>query len=185
MAFSIPSIEPATVIAGDTLQWTRTLPDYRAGDGWSLAYTLINATGKITITATAQGDDFLVNVPAGTSASYAPGDYAWRAQVARAGEVFTVASGRMTVAPSFNAASLDDRSAARRMLDAVEAVLENRAGSDVAEYEINGRQLKYLSIPDLLKLRDRLRFDVQREVAAQAAAQGLPPPNRLFVRFGR
>ncbi len=185
MAFPIPTLEPATVIAGDTIQWTRSLPDYRAGDGWSLAYTLINAAGKITIAASVKDDDFFVNVPAATSANYAPGDYAWRAQVSRAGQVFTVASGRMTVSPSFSGAALDDRSAARRMLDAVEAVLENRAGSDVAEYEINGRQLKYLSIPDLLKLRDRLRFDVQRELAAQAAAQGLPPPNRLFVRFGR
>ncbi len=185
MAFPIPSLEPARVIAGDTIQWTRLLHDYPAGDGWTLAYTLINAAGKVTIAASAQGDDFLVNVPAATSALWSAGDYAWRAQVSKAGQVFTVASGRITIEPAFSAATLDDRSAARKMLDAVEAVLGNRASSEVAEYEINGRQLKYLSIPDLLKLRDRLRFDVQREDAALAAAQGLPPPNRIFVRFGR
>ena len=69
-------------------------------------------------------------------------------------------------------------------MESTQAVLEGRATSAVAEYEIAGRQLKYISIPDLLKLRDRLRFDVQREENADRAAAGLPPKGRINVRFG-
>ncbi len=185
MAPPIPSVEPTSVIAGDTVKWTKSLADYPAGDGWSLTYTFINAGGKFTISAGADGDAFLVNVAPATSGGWSAGDYDWRAQVSKSGEIFTVATGRTTVQPSFGGSTLDGRSTARKMLDAVEAVLENRASSEVAEYQINGRQLKYTSIPDLLKLRDRLRFDVQREDAALKAAQGLPRSNRTFVRFGR
>lgn len=181
MAPPIPSVEPTRFIAGDTVKWTKSLTDYPAGEGWSLTYTFINTGGKFTIAASADGDAFLVNIAPATSGGLAAGDYDWRAQVSKAGEVFTIATGRTTVQPSFGAATLDGRTTARKMLDAVEAVLENRASSDVAEYQINGRQLKYISIPDLLKLRDRLRFDVQRE----EAVQGLPRSNRTYVRFGR
>lgn len=185
MAPPIPSVEPTSVIAGDTVKWTKSLPDYPASDGWSLAYTFINAAGKFPVAASADGDDFTVSVPPVTTTDWIPGDYDWRAQVSKAGEVYTVATGRTTVKPSFSAATLDGRSSARKMLDAIEAVLENRASSEVAEYQINGRQLKYTSIPDLLKLRDRLRAEVRREENALRSAQGLPPSTRVFVRFGR
>ena len=75
----IPTTEPAAVNAGDTVRWRRALADYPASAGWALTYTLLNAAGKITITASAQGDDHLVSVPAATSAGWAAGDYAWRA----------------------------------------------------------------------------------------------------------
>ncbi len=185
MAPPISTVEPTSVIAGDTVKWTKSLPDYPASDGWSLAYTFINAAGKFPVAASADGDDYAVSVPPATTTGWIAGDYDWRAQVSKAGEVFTVATGRTTVKPSFGAATLDGRSTARKMLDAVEAVLENRASSEVAEYQINGRQLKYTSIPDLLKLRDRLRADVRREENVLRAAQGLPPSTRVFVRFGR
>ena len=62
--------EPARVTAGDTIAWTKTLSDYPASAGWVLAYTLINAGAKITITAAASGDDHAVTVLAATSAGY-------------------------------------------------------------------------------------------------------------------
>lgn len=184
MTAPIPTIEPTVIVAGDTLKWQKTLENFPASQGWTLTYTLINATGKRTFTATADGDSFLVTVAASTTATWAAGSYSYRGQVAKAGEVYTISTGTMTVQPSFAAATLDDRSQAQKMLDAVNAVLEGRATSAVAEYEIAGRQLKYISIPDLLKLRDRLRFDVQREENADRAAAGLPPKGRINVRFG-
>ena len=42
-----PTTEPASLQAGDTLRWQRTLPDYPASEGWVLSYRLINAQGKL------------------------------------------------------------------------------------------------------------------------------------------
>lgn len=184
MTKAIATTEPANIIAGDTAKWVKSLADYPASAGWGLVYTFINAAGKFTLTASAQGDDFLIVAAANTSAAWLPGEYQWRAQVSKAGEVYTVASGRTVVAPSFGAATLDGRSEARKMLEAIEATLGGRASSATAEYEIQGRSLKYIPIPELLQLRDRLRADVVREDAAAAAAAGLPSRSRIQVRFG-
>lgn len=181
---AIPTIEPTTVNAGDTIRWTRTLPDYPASAGWVLAYTLLNAASKITITSAASGDDHAVNVAAATSAAWVAGDYAWRAQVSKSGEVYTVGEGRMTVAPSFGAATLDTRSSARKALEAVEAYLADPSNLTAAKYEIAGRSLDRFPLTDLWSHRDRLRFEVAREDAAARVAAGLPDTRRVFVRFG-
>lgn len=183
MAAPIPLTEPSTLTPGDTAKWLRCLPDYPASAGWVLSYTLVNTSGRISITAGADGDDHLVNVPATTTAAYAAGRYAWRAQVALAGDVFTVATGSVDVLPSF-AAAVDARSHAAKTLANIEAYLENANNLSAASYEINGRSLQRLSIPDLLTLRDRYRAEVAREANASAIARGLPDRRRIMVRFG-
>lgn len=183
MSATIPYGEPARLIAGDTAKWLKALPDYPAGDGWVLTYSLVNSLQRISFSATASGDEHLVTVAASTTAAWVAGAYTWRAQVALAGEVFTVGSGSITVAPSF-ATAKDGRTQARRMLDAVEATLEGRASSDVEQLMISGRSVKHLPVADLLTLRDRLRLDVAREEAAERAAAGLPARGRVMVRFG-
>lgn len=184
MTAPIPTTEPASVNAGDTVKWLKSLPDYLASDGWTLSYTLINAGSKISITSTAQGTDHLVNVSNTTSAAWAAGTYDYRAQASKASEVYTVGSGRIVVKPAFSAATLDARSQVRKTLEAIEATLEGRASSATAEYQIAGRQLKYIPISELLVLRDRLRADVAREDSAAAVAAGLSPRGRIQVRFG-
>lgn len=183
MSAPTPYTEPARIVAGDTAKWIKQLGDYSAADGWVLTYTLVNATQRYTITGTAAGTDHLVTAAAAITAGWVAGDYSYRAQVAKAAEVFTVATGRITVEPTF-AAATDGRSQARRTLEAVEATLEGRASSAVAEYQIAGRMLKNIPLTELLALRDRLRFDVLREEAAERAAAGLSPKGRITVRFG-
>lgn len=179
-----PTLEPASVNAGDTVRWVKTLSDYPASAGWVLIYVLLNAAGKITITTSAQGADHLVNVAAATSANWAAGDYAWRSQASKDGEVYTVDEGRITVRPSFGAAQLDTRSSARIAFEAVEAYLADANNLSAAEYQIAGRQLRRHSLSELWQHRDRLRVEVAREDAAARLAAGLPDTRRVFVRFG-
>lgn len=180
-----PTTEPLVVNAGDTVRWTKTLADYPASDGWALTYTFINAAGKFTVAASASGADHAVNASAATTATWPAGDYDWRAQASKAGDVFTVAEGRITVRPSFGAATLDARSSARKALEAVEAYLANSNNLSAAEYQIAGRQLRRYSLPELWSHRDRLRQEVAREDAAASAAAGLSSRSRVYVRFGR
>ena len=181
MTTSIPTTEPSTINAGDTVKWTKTLADYPANDGWVLSYELIKASTRITITASASGADHLVNVSAATSVNYVAGNYDWRARVTKASEVYTVGYGRITISQSFSSA-IDARSTARQALEAIEATLTGRGTAATAEYEIAGRRLKYTPLPDLIKLRDRYRIDVAREDAALRSAAGLPNPGRIQVR---
>ena len=181
MTAQIPTSEPSTITPGDTVKWTRTLADYSASDSWVLSYELINSANRYTLTAAASGADHLVTIAAATSLAYVAGVYDWRARATKAGEVYTVGSGRVTVAKSF-AAATDTRSQARRTLEAIEATLEGRSTSATAEYEIAGRKLRFIAIPELLTLRDRYRVDVAREDAATRCAAGLPNPGRIYVR---
>ncbi len=181
-----PTTEPTTVNAGDTVIWRRTLADYPASDGWALEYTLLSAAAKITINAVADGADHLVNAAAGTTGSWAAGDYAWRAQVSKAGQVFTVGEGRMTVRPSFTAATtLDTRSSARKALEAVKAYLADANNIKASEYEIAGRQLRRYTLSELWAHHDRLVTEVRNEGAADRIAAGLPSNTRVYVRFGQ
>lgn len=179
-----PTTEPDLIVAGDTAKWLRSLDDYPANASWVLSYTLVSAANRYTFTATASGADHLVTVAAATTTSWVPGTYTWRAQVSKAGEVYTVGSGSLTVRPSF-ATATDGRSHARRTLEAIEAVIEGRATSEVSYYMIGGRQLRYIEPAQLLALRDRYRAEVAREDAAQRAAAGLPDKRRVFVRFSQ
>lgn len=173
--------EPALIIPGDTVKWTRTLADYPPSAGWALSYELLNAQHRYEIAAAADGNAHRVDVSTETTQTYAPGAYEWRARVTNAEEVYTVATGRLTVAPSFGAAA-DIRSHARRPLDAIEAVLEGRATSATAEYEINGRRLRYIPLTELHALRTKY----QREVAAEEGKRGpRGVSGRITVRFGR
>ena len=180
MAIVTSNTEPTSILPGDTVKWTRSLADYPASAGWALSYELVNAQHRYQIAAAAEGDSHRVIISAQTTEGYAPGSYAWRARVTHADEVYTIGEGRLTVAPSFVAAG-DVRSHARRALDAIEAVLEGRATSATAEYEINGRRLKYIPLIDLHAMRSKY----QREVAAEEGKSGSRGvPGRITVRFG-
>ncbi len=173
------------MVAGDTVTWSKSLADYSAADGWVLKYRLINAAGKIDITAGASEADHLVSVAASVSELWTPGTYAWQAYVEKAAERFTVGSGSIEIKPDLaaQAAGYDTRTTAKRLLEAVEAVLANRATRADLEYEVAGRRMKSMSHADLLAARDKLKAEVVREDAAARIAQGLSPKNKLYVRF--
>lgn len=192
---TIPTTEPTTITAGDTVQWTKTLSDYPA-DAYALNYTLQPISGgtPLEVTAAASGTDHAVTISAATSAGYSSGDYRWFSFVsdlATSTQRFTLEHGSLSILPdpaTFTTAS-DLRSHARTVLDAIEAVLEGRATSAQAEYSLNvagnQTQIKYIQIADLLKLRSYYAAEVKREDQAEAIAKGMGSGNRILVRFNR
>ncbi len=186
MSAPVPTTEPTTFRAGDLLSWTKSLADYPANDGWALTYTLINSTGKITITASASGADFSVSVPAATTAPYVPGIYQWMARVSKALEIMTVASGTIEILPNLaTATTFDFRSHARTMLDAIEAAFEGRASSTQLSYSINGRTVEHLTPEQLIKWRNFYQLEVTKEAQAEQLARTGINPRRIGVRFKR
>ena len=184
---TLPESVPASVRAGDSVSWRISLADYPASDGWVLAYRLINATAKIDIAASSDGADHLVAEAAADTDGWAAGTYAWVAAVTKGANRYTVGSGSIEILPDLAAvaaAGYDTRSTATKLLAAIEAVLENRATRADLEYEIAGRRIKFMPLPDLLAARDKLKREVAAEIQAQRVAAGLPAGNRVLVRFG-
>lgn len=187
MAIDIPTTEPARVRAGDTVTWRKSLADYPATAGWVLSYRLINAAGKIDIVATASGADHLVSVAKAATANYTAGDYTLLAWVDNGTERVTLDPGRLTVLPNLAAqtAGYDARSAAKKMLDAIDAALLSLSSGErlaVVEAEVAGRRLKY-DFAGLMKLRNLYAAAVRSEENAERAALGLGARNKLNVRL--
>lgn len=185
MTATVPTTEPASVVAGDSWTWKITLADYPAGT-FTLKYRLINAAGKIDITAAASGTDHLVTVASTTSAGYTAGDYTFTAWVEKTGERWTVGSGTITVKPNIAAlTTLDARTAAAKILDQLMAAYTTYTTSNghVAEYEIAGRRMKYRSAAEILEQISVWEARVAAEKRAERIAAGLGGGNKLYVRF--
>jgi hypothetical protein len=177
--------EPAALIAGDTWTWRKSVADYKAGDGWSLKYRLVPADGGASeFTATADGDAYQVSVPAATTAGFATGSVAWFALVSKGADRVTVDQGRFTIRPNpATATTAQMLSHARKVLAAIEAVLETRATRDQEEYQIEGRSLKRTPLNELVKFRSFYRSEVRREEQAEDLARGRQTSNAVVVRF--
>src|SRR3972149_3831252 len=121
---------PLRLQAGDTWEWTDSLPDYPAPT-WVLKYAL-HKTGiaAIVLTAVESGTDHKVTVSSATNAGYGAGEYQWAAYVEHAdGRRYTVGEGRVTLKSSLVTAVVgtDNRSHAQKTIDAIEATMEGRA----------------------------------------------------------
>jgi hypothetical protein len=175
---------PSTVQAGDTLAQTYTLEDYPA-TGWVLSFTLISAAAKYTVAATNSSGAHLLAATAATTATWAPGTYAWVAHVVSGAQRVTLNSGEVLIKPDLAAATTyDARTPARKALDAVDAALATYGSKAyVQTIQVGERQHTFVSPADFLKFRDQLRTEVQREQSAERLAKGLGAKNRLLVRF--
>lgn len=185
MAATIPSIEPRSARAGDTWAWTRDLPDYPAGT-WTLTYLLYSAAGVWPITATADGDTHAVAATPGETSQIPAGRYDWTAAVSDGTDRYQVGTGAIQILPDLSsAASYDGRSHARRMLDAINAIMEGRAGSgdlDVVKAAFGDRGTDY-DLPSLIKLRQQYASAVQAEDDAARIARGERSSRFIATRF--
>jgi hypothetical protein len=182
-----PTTEPSVLVAGDRWAWKRTdLGSDYAPTSYSLKYAArLEGTGttEIEINATGSGTDYLVEVSKTTTGAYAPGRYRWQAYITRASdsERVMVDSGMFEVKPNRDSATADPRSHARKVLDAIEAVIEQRATRDQMSYMINGRQLSRMKIDDLMMFRDKYRA----EVLAEERAESGKGRTKLVMRLSR
>lgn len=169
--------------AGDTLDFTTSVPEYPSSAGWTLKYRLAPrvAGTAIDLTASAESDGYRVQVAAASTIGWAAGFYTWTAYVEKAAERYTVGRGQLEIraASTTLAAGSDGRTHARKVLDAIESVIEGRATLDQQEYAIAGRSLKRMAIDELM----RFRRIYQSEVKAEELAAGIGTARTLQVRL--
>ena len=181
--------EPEKIVAGDRLIFKRTdlHADY-ANSAYTLKYSArLEASGstEIEITASASGEDYLVEVASATTASYSTGVYRWQAYITRNSDSqrLTLDSGTWEVIANRDASTADPRSHARIMLEKIESILEGRAASDVNSYSINGRSLTKIPIPELLQFRAAYRAEWLREIRKERAENGVGTGAVIKVQF--
>lgn len=176
------------LIVGDTLDYTTSVPDYLASDGYALTYRLIPRTSgsAITITTIASGDDFRAYVAPAVTATWTAGEYSWAAYVTKAGDRWTVDEGTCTIkVDPATVAAYDGRSEAQIALEAAIAALANytATGGRVRRYAIAGREMEYANAADLLKEVNYWQSVVNREQAAEAVRKGQADPRRVYIRM--
>jgi hypothetical protein len=164
------------IIQGATYNWEVKLADYLPSDGWSLKYYLRGVGTGLDITATDEDDVFQVEINATQSATLTVGNYSWQGFVAKDDENICIAQGKILVKTGFVGLEItdqiDNRSAIKIALDAIDALLANKATLDQQRYVIGNRQLDRIPIPDLLNLRKEYQKLYNQEVRAEAAKNG-------------
>lgn len=131
---------------------------------WSVQAILAGPT-KQTLDAVGDGPRHTFKETAVATGSWAAGTYAVSIRATNGDDVFEIEAGSIEVKPDMAAldAGHDARTHARKVLDAIEAVIEQRATKDQMGYSIGGRSLQRTPIADLIKLRTQYRAEVNRQ----------------------
>ena len=185
-----PTQEPDTLVVGDRWVWRRDdlVSDYPL-DEYALEYRFTeDSTGNtnaFTIAATEAESTYLVEIASAVTASLTAGDYQWAAFIIRSSDNHRVVieQGRTEILPNLQNTTADLRSHAKKVLDAIEAVLENRASQDQMSYSIAGRSLSRMSIDDLMTFRNRYRAEYLREIKLARIKNKQASGNTIKVRF--
>lgn len=151
-----PTQEPLQIVAGDSIEWNRTLTDFLASDGWALKYVFLSqGHPPITIESTPDGAAHLVNVSASITAAWAAAEYRWTAYVTKGAERKTLGSGQVKILPdpATRDELFDPRTENQKILDAINAVLAGELTNPLAKYKISGREAERYSRLELLKLQ--------------------------------
>jgi len=185
MNASIPEVEPTEFTAGDTVKWKIYTSDYLPDDGWVMSYVFVDDDEQHTITGTDNGDGYhLITIDTTTSATFSPGYFRWQSYVSKDAERYTIGRGEIEVKADFATATTgyDSRSHVKKVLDAIESLIEGKASKDQESWSVEGRALSRYSWPDLLKLRDKYLRYYREEQAAERIARGLDGGRKIVVR---
>lgn len=196
MTATVRTIEPTQITTYEEVSWTKSIPDYPASL-WQLNYYFrgpgvgFNAAWGTEVTA--DGDVFEITVPATkTDDITVAGWYRWQAwltEIADTTNKILIGEGRTKVVLRFDPAStatIETRTAAKIMLDTIDAALLAFATSDVSEYEIStpagSRRVKRGDKAQLMEQRKYWASIVTNEIARENAKNGRPLMSSVKMR---
>ena len=170
--------EPSLITANTTVTWAKSFTAYPAPT-WVLTYTFFASSTftPVAIAAAADAPDHAMTVAATDTVGWPMGTMRWTATVTDGASIIQVGYGSILVRGG--------TSHVQKMLDAIHAVMENRATQDVLKYSIGNRTLEKMGAEELIKWESHYKIEYQRELDAEQLAQGLPGSKRINVRFNQ
>lgn len=148
--------------ANTTVAWSFS---HDLADGsWQFSYAF-RGPGVIDIVAASSSGIVTVEVSAVVTVAWLPGLYDWQLFASKGDDRQLIESGSAEVLADFAslAAGYDSRSLNRKMLDAINTVLQGRILSDHERYSIDGRSLDRIPIMELQSLKRQYSIMVRRE----------------------
>ena len=177
-----PTEVPEILQKGDFWAWKKTnlAIDYPLA-AYSLKYKFYLIDGStasnFTLTASESNDEYIISTS--STSSHTAGDYRWDEIIVRTSD-----SAEKIISDGFSTV-FDNavRSHAKIVLDAIEAVIQNRANIDQSSMSIAGRTLSRMSIDELMTFRDRYKAEYLQEVKKARINNKQASGNTIKVRF--
>lgn len=166
---------PGKITAGLNFTAEITATDYTA-PLWQV-YCILRGPGVVNIAAQSEGPTHRFSATGAETAEWAPGLYAGSIRADDgAGNVHEISSGTIQIVPDLAQIETphDARSENVIALEAISAVLSNRATLDQQRYRINNRELWREPISELMRLEAFYRVRVNREKSGNRAGRLIP-----------
>ena len=190
MAITIPESEPLSFHSGETVKWKRTdLADYPAPT-WTLYYVLQKTGTRITLNSSQDGSsaNHLISLTPSTTAGYTVGNYHWVVEARNSSDVYVVDEGYLEIKTDYaeQSSGYDDRSVAKKMVDAYESLFSNQITNSTLEqisYSIAGRSISKMSASEIREEYYRWKRLYQQEVDEWRINNGLGTRKKILTRF--
>jgi hypothetical protein len=169
--------------AGDTFLLNFDLQDFPASEGWTLSY-ILKGPASITIAGSIVDGIYEVEALPTATVNWTSGVYWAFIAVELGGQKTSLEIGKCEILPSLaSITTLDGRSHAEKVRDALKSLIEGKASQDVDSYSIAGRSLTKLSPTELLKWLQFYENEVRKELLAEKKQRGEKVSNYVFARF--
>ena len=156
--FNVPRI----ITTGDTISWNDNFPDLKSTD-YTLTHLIRGTKSHLDVVSVPNNDGWVSAIASSASAALIPDRYWAQIVVFNDSERITLDTLELTVKPNFaNLKNFDGRSDDEKELDAITQAIAVVAKGGVAEYEINGRRVRYRDMNELIRLRDRVRARIAK-----------------------
>ncbi len=183
-----PTSEPNELQLGDFWAWKKTdLSDDYPTASYSLSYEFNLVDGStaanFTLTATESNNEYIIETSSTTS--YTAGEYNWVSYITRSSDSARIklSEGFTEIQQNYATTTSSVRSHAKKVLDAIEAVIENRATMDQSSMSIAGRSLSRLTVDELMTFRNRYKTEYLKEVKQARIKNKKDSGNSIKVRF--
>ena len=188
-ADNAPKEVPKSIVIGDLVQFklTQFSTDY-PNTSHSMTFMARSGTGanvEFSIAASNSGDDYLFSASSAATSAFTAGLYHYQIEVLETStnNRLIVDQGELDVTVDLDVNAVDPRTHAEKMLQKIEAVLENRADADVSSYSIAGRSLTKMSPEELLTWRDNYRREVKAYRRKLDVKHGRKTSSSILMRF--
>ena len=175
---------PLETTQGTVLEFKRKFSEFPVTEYTAICF-IVDANGVVAQDpASAVDGYFEFAFPASAFDSHALGTLFLEVQATALSDskVYHVERSSLTLKPG-GASNADRRSHVKKVLDALEALLEGKASQDQLSYSIRGRSLSRMTPSELLEWRDKYKSEWAKEQRADRIKAGLGSDAIIRVRF--